>query len=64
MSHYNDAGTYQLDIEALRRELLNEIYAGAFGGGIPEMLVDEDRIRRAGAEELIQIARQYGIIRG
>lgn len=47
--------------EALREELLDEIYAGAFGGGCPAMLLEEDTIRRAGAEELKEIVRRYGL---
>lgn len=48
-----------MDTEELRETLLREIYAGAFSG-LPAMLLDEDAIRRAGREELLRIARQYG----
>ena len=48
------------DDEWLRRELLDEIYAGAFSG-TPVMLLDEDEIREAGSEELRRIARRYGL---
>lgn len=47
------------DIEALRRELLDEAYAGAFSG-FGAMLLDADEIRRADADELEEIARRYG----
>ena len=50
-----------MDTEQLRKELLDEIYAGAFAGGLPAMLMDEGRIRHADEEELIRIAREYGI---
>ena len=50
-----------MDTEELRRRLLVEIYAGSFAG-MPAMLLDEDAIRHADAEELRQIAKQYGII--
>ena len=45
--------------EDLRRALLDEVYAGAFSG-LPAMLLDEDEIRRADADELEEIARRYG----
>ena len=48
------------DPEELRQELLDEIYAGAFAGGMPAMLLDEDDIRCASPSELQEIARRYG----
>ena len=42
--------------EELRELLLAEVYAGAFSG-LDAMLLDEDRIRNAGAEELEELAR-------
>ena len=47
------------DTEALRRELLDEVYAGAFSG-LGAMLLDVDEIRNADPEELEEIARRYG----
>lgn len=47
------------DTEALRRELLEEAYAGAFSG-LGAMLLDVDEIKNADAEELKEIARQTG----
>lgn len=47
------------DTETLRRELLDEVYAGAFAG-MPAMMLDADRISRADPEELERIAREYG----
>lgn len=47
------------ETEALRRELLDEAYAGAFAG-FGAMLLDADEIRNADAEELEKIARRYG----
>ena len=45
--------------EALRRELLDEAYAGAFSGP-GAIILDVDEIRNADAEELKEIARRYG----
>ena len=42
--------------EELRELLLAEVYAGAFSG-LGAMLLDEDRIRNAGAEELEELAQ-------
>ena len=47
------------DTEALRRELLEEAYAGAFSG-LGAMILDADAIRNADREELEEIARRYG----
>ena len=47
------------DIETLRQQLLNEVYAGAFSG-LGAMPLDADEIRRADADELEKIARRYG----
>lgn len=49
-----------MNAEELRRKLLEEIYAGAFAG-MPAMLLDEDEIRDADEEELIEIAKRYGM---
>lgn len=49
------------DTEALRQALLDELYAGAFAG-MPAMLVQEDAIRQADREELLDIAEQYGLV--
>ena len=49
-----------MNTEKLRRKLLEEIYAGAFAG-MPAMLLDEDEIRDADEEELIEIAKRYGM---
>ena len=45
--------------EALRKKLLDEVYAGAFSG-MPAMLSDERRIKNASKEELLEIAKEYG----
>ena len=47
------------DTEALRQELLDEAYAGAFSD-LGAMILDADEIRNADAEELKEIARRYG----
>lgn len=48
------------DIEALRGDLLDEAYAGAFSG-LGSMFLDAEEIRNADAEELEKIARRYGL---
>ena len=47
------------DTEELRQTLLREIWAGA-SAGLGAMMADEDAVRRAGPEELEDIARRYG----
>lgn len=47
------------DTEDLRRELLEEAYAGAFSG-LGAMILDADEIQNADREELEEIARRYG----
>ena len=51
-----------MDTEQLRKELLDEIYAGGFAGGMPAMLLDEKRILNADEEELTEIACEYGLV--
>ena len=48
------------DTEALRRELLDDLYACAFSG-FPAVLDEEDEIRNADAEELERIAWRHGL---
>ena len=47
--------------DVLRQELLDDVYAGAFSGGTPAMLLEEDEIRKADDEELEAIARRHGL---
>ena len=47
------------ETEDLRRELLEEAYAGAFSG-LGAMILDADEIRRSDGDELEEIARRYG----
>lgn len=47
------------DTETLRRELLEEAYAGAFSG-LGAMILDVDEIENADQKELEEIARRYG----
>lgn len=49
-----------MSAEALRQALLDEVWAGA-ASGLGAMLLDEEKIRRAGPEELEQMARQCGV---
>lgn len=46
--------------ENLRKELLDDVYAGAFAGGISAMLLEEDEIRNADDDELEMIAKRHG----
>ena len=48
-----------IDIEALRRKLLDEVYAMTFSG-MSAAFLDEDKIKHANTDELIEIARRYG----
>ena len=50
-----------IDIEELRKDLLNESYGAFFGGGFGGALMESFDIRNASAEELIQIAKNKGI---
>ena len=56
-----DGRKRHMEIEELRQKLLEETYAGAFAG-MPAMLLDEDRIRQADEEELLEIARERGLL--
>lgn len=49
-----------MDTEELRRQLLDEVYAGAFAG-FGAMILDEQEIRHASDEKLREIAQRYGI---
>ena len=51
---------HNIDFEELRRRLLEEVYAMTFSG-MPAVFLDEDNIKRADAEELIEIAKRYKI---
>lgn len=48
------------EVEDLRKELLDELYAMAFCG-CPAVLADEDEIQNATAEELERIAWRFGL---
>ena len=52
--------TRDTDTEELRRELLDEVYAGAFSG-LGAMFTEEQEICEAGPEELEEIARRHGM---
>lgn len=45
----------------LRQKLLDDVYAGAFSGGMPAMLLEEDKIRNADDGELEEIAKRHGL---
>lgn len=48
------------DTETLRKQLLDEAYAGAFSG-LWAMILDAEEIRSADADELEKIAQRYGL---
>ena len=52
---------YSQNLDDLRQKLLDDVYAGAFAGGVPAMLLEEDEIRKADEEELEEIARRHGL---
>lgn len=47
------------ETESLRKDLLDEAYAGVFSG-LGAMILDADEIRNADKDELAEIARRYG----
>jgi hypothetical protein len=47
------------ETESLRKDLLDEAYAGAFSD-LGAMILDADEIRNADKDELKEIARRYG----
>ena len=49
------------DGEQLREKLLDDVYAGAFAGGVPAMLLEEEEIRGADDEKLEEIAERHGL---
>lgn len=51
-----------MEIDELRQKLLNEIYAGAFAGEFPAILLDEGQILNADDEELLALAERYGLV--
>ena len=53
--------TYSQNPDGLRQKLLDDVYAGAFAGGMPAMLLEEDEIRRADDEKLDEIAERHGL---
>ena len=46
--------------EQLKKEVLNDIYVGAFSG-IPSMILDESEVKNVTDEEVEEIAKRYGI---
>ncbi len=50
----------KIDFDRLRSDLLAELLAAYFGGGIGSALVDHARVEVCPDEELISIARRYG----
>ena len=50
-----------IDIEELRRDLLNDSYGAFFGGGYGGALMESFDIERASPETLVRIAEEKGI---
>ena len=40
---------------------MDDVYAGAFAGGVPAMLLEEEEIRGADDEKLAEIAERHGL---
>lgn len=57
----NKIGASMIDIERLRRDLLNDDYGAFFGGGFGGALMESMDIRKASPEELIRIAQRKGV---
>lgn len=50
-----------IDLDALRRAVKDECCAAAFGGGIGPALLEALDAERAGPQELVDMARRWGI---
>ena len=50
-----------IDIEQLRKDLMNDSYGAIFGGGFGGALFESFDIEKATPDELIEIARRKGI---
>ncbi len=50
------------DYEKLRREIEDECFAAAFGGGIDPAILNALEAETASPEELEELARRWGII--
>ena len=49
-----------IDVDDLRKDLLNDSYGAAFGGGFGGALMEAFDIERASDEEIVQIALDKG----
>lgn len=52
---------YTIDVEELRQKLFDEVYAMAFSG-MPAAFLDENKIKYADKDQLIEIGNLLGII--
>lgn len=50
-----------IDIEELRKDLMDESLGAFFGGGFGGALMDSSDIKNASAEKLVQIAKTRGV---
>ena len=50
-----------IDIDRLRKDLMNENLAGYFGLGLGGMLIEAMDIQKMSSEELVQLAQNQGI---
>lgn len=51
----------RIDVEKLRKDLLNDSYGAFFGGGFGGALMESFDIQNASAEDLVRIARGKGL---
>lgn len=51
----------RINVEKLRKDLMNDSYGTFFGGGFGGALMESFDINNASAEELIRIAQRKGI---
>ena len=50
-----------IDVDELRRDLLNDSYGAAFGGGYGGALMESFDIEKASPETLVRIAERNGV---
>ena len=50
-----------IDVEELRKDLVNDSYGAFFGGGFGGALIESFDLQSASDEELVRIARNKGV---
>lgn len=56
----NETTDITIDVDSIKRDLLEECYGAAFGGGFGGGLVESFDIERMSAEEIVQLAVNKG----